>query len=70
MLGKRPSREMIQCLRRLPNSSQLAQTIPRTLAAYKSDNEPWIVGYSGRKDSTALVKLECYECHRCPTVVR
>ena len=58
MLGERSSaREMIQCLRRLPNSSQLAETIPRIIAAYKSDNEPWIVGYSGGKDSTAVVKL-------------
>lgn len=49
--------EMLQCLRRLPNSSQLAETIPRIIAAYKSDSEPWIVGYSGGKDSTAVVKL-------------
>jgi DNA sulfur modification protein DndC len=48
---------MLQCLRRLPNSAQLADTIPRIIAAYKSDSEPWIVGYSGGKDSTAVVKL-------------
>jgi DNA sulfur modification protein DndC len=51
------TREMIQCLRRLPNSAQLAETIPRIIAAYKTGNEPWIVGYSGGKDSTAVVKL-------------
>jgi len=51
------SREMLQCLRRLPNSSQLADTIPRIIAAYRADDEPWIVGYSGGKDSTAVVKL-------------
>jgi DNA sulfur modification protein DndC len=48
---------MLQCLKRLPNSAQLAETIPRIIAAYKSDSEPWIVGYSGGKDSTAVVKL-------------
>jgi DNA sulfur modification protein DndC len=48
---------MLQCLRRLPNSSQLAETIPRIISAYKNDDEPWIVGYSGGKDSTAVVKL-------------
>jgi DNA sulfur modification protein DndC len=48
---------MLQCLRRLPNSAQLADTIPRIIAAYKSDSEPWIVGYSGGKDSTAVLKL-------------
>jgi len=48
---------MLQCLRRLPNAGQLAETIPRIIAAYKNDSEPWIVGYSGGKDSTAVVKL-------------
>jgi DNA sulfur modification protein DndC len=58
MLGERSSaRNMLQCLRRLPNSARLAETIPRIIAAYKSDDEPWIVGYSGGKDSTAVVKL-------------
>src|SRR5215813_9306831 len=51
------ARQMLQCLRRLPNSTQLAETIPRIIAAYKRDSDPWIVGYSGGKDSTAVVKL-------------
>jgi DNA sulfur modification protein DndC len=51
------TREILQCLRRLPNSDQLAQTIPRIIAAYKNDGEPWVIGYSGGKDSTAVVKL-------------
>jgi len=51
------AREMLECLRRLPNSSQLAHTIPRIIAAYKADHEPWVVSYSGGKDSTAIVKL-------------
>src|ERR1700677_4550290 len=58
MDGERSStRKMLQCLRRLPTSVQLAETIPRIIAAYKSDSEPWVVGYSGGKDSTAVVKL-------------
>lgn len=56
-LDRSSTREMLQCLRRLPNSAQLADTIPRIIAAYKSDSEPWIIGYSGGKDSTAVVKL-------------
>lgn len=51
------SREMLQCLRRLPNSFQLLDTVSRIVTAYNSDTEPWIVGYSGGKDSTAVVKL-------------
>lgn len=51
------SGEMLQCLRRLPNSFQLLQTISRIVKAYESDAEPWVVGYSGGKDSTAVVKL-------------
>ena len=51
------SREMVQCLRRLPNSFQLLDTISRVVNAYQADNDPWVVGYSGGKDSTALVKL-------------
>jgi DNA sulfur modification protein DndC len=51
------SRRMLQCLLRLPNRSKLAETIPRIIGAYKSDSEPWIIGYSGGKDSTAVVKL-------------
>lgn len=52
----RPER-ILQCLRRLPNSARLAETLPRIIAAYKDDPNPWIVGYSGGKDSTAVVKL-------------
>ena len=51
------SRQMLQCLRRLPNSLQLGVTMARIMGAYKRDREPWIVGYSGGKDSTAVVKL-------------
>lgn len=51
------SREMLQCLRRLPNSFQLLETISRIVNAYRKDTDPWVIGYSGGKDSTAVVKL-------------
>lgn len=58
MISQRPSaREMVQCLRRLPNSFQLLETISRIIEAYVADQDPWVVGYSGGKDSTAVVKL-------------
>jgi len=48
---------MLQCLRRLPNGPLLSTTIATIANAYRSSREPWLVGYSGGKDSTALVKL-------------
>jgi hypothetical protein len=51
------SGEMLQCLQRLPNRAQLFRAISRITTAYLSDMEPWVVGYSGGKDSTAVVKL-------------
>src|SRR5208283_4003605 len=50
-------KEMLQCLRRLPNSFQLLETVSRIVSAYNSDTDPWVIGYSGGKDSTAVVKL-------------
>jgi DNA sulfur modification protein DndC len=67
--------EMLQCLRKLPNRIQLAETLARITGAYKSDNSPWIVGYSGGKDSTAIVKLSFQSlvripsCHKQVTVI-
>lgn len=52
-----PSRPILQCLHKLPNKAQLLCAISRITAAYLSDPEPWVVGYSGGKDSTAVVKL-------------
>lgn len=51
------SGEMLQCLQRLPNRTQLCRAISRITTAYLSDAQPWVVGYSGGKDSTAVVKL-------------
>lgn len=53
-VGARP---ILQCLHRLPNKIQILAAISRITAAYLADNEPWVVGYSGGKDSTAVVKL-------------
>lgn len=57
LAARSPGREMLQCLRRLPNSPKVGETLALIMAAYKSDREPWIVGYSGGKDSTAIAKL-------------
>jgi DNA sulfur modification protein DndC len=51
------TRSVLQCLHRLPNRGQVVQAISRITTAYLSDTEPWVVGYSGGKDSTAVVKL-------------
>ena len=48
---------LLQCLHRLPNKAQLIRAISRITTAYLRDPEPWVVGYSGGKDSTAVVKL-------------
>jgi DNA sulfur modification protein DndC len=51
------SHKIIQCLRRLPNGPLIISAIHRILEAYQTDSRPWVVAYSGGKDSTALVKL-------------
>jgi DNA sulfur modification protein DndC len=51
------TRSVLQCLHRLPNRGQVVQAISRITTAYLSSAEPWVVGYSGGKDSTAVVKL-------------
>jgi hypothetical protein len=50
-------RTVLQCLHRIPNRGQLIRGIARITTAYLKDSEPWVVGYSGGKDSTAVVKL-------------
>ena len=55
--GQHTSSSLLQCLHKLPNKGQVLQAVSRITSAYLSDPEPWIVGYSGGKDSTALVKL-------------
>jgi DNA sulfur modification protein DndC len=48
---------MLQCLRKLPNGFQMLNSISRIVDAYQRDATPWIIGYSGGKDSTAVMKL-------------
>lgn len=51
------TQSVLQCLHKLPNKVQVLHAISRITSAYISDPDPWVVGYSGGKDSTALVKL-------------
>lgn len=51
------TKQLLQCLHKLPNKGQILHAISRITSAYLSDPEPWVVGYSGGKDSTAVVKL-------------
>lgn len=48
---------MLQCLKRLPDSGKAYAATRRISEAYTADDVQWIVGYSGGKDSTALLKL-------------
>lgn len=39
------------------NENTLEELIDEIKYVYKSDNRPWVIGYSGGKDSTAVVEL-------------
>jgi DNA sulfur modification protein DndC len=41
----------------LLNNSKIDETIKLIQSVYVNDSRPWVVGYSGGKDSTALVQL-------------
>jgi DNA sulfur modification protein DndC len=45
------------CLRKLPLSPRIKSAIELIKNAYESDSEPWIVGFSGGKDSSCVLKL-------------
>jgi DNA sulfur modification protein DndC len=51
------AKSVLQCLHKLPNKGQVLKALSRITSAYLNDPEPWVVGYSGGKDSTAVVKL-------------
>jgi DNA sulfur modification protein DndC len=51
------AKRVLQCLHKLPNKGQILQGISRITSAYLTDPAPWVIGYSGGKDSTAVVKL-------------
>ncbi|MHC4132495.1 MAG: phosphoadenosine phosphosulfate reductase domain-containing protein [Planctomycetota bacterium] len=38
-------------------NTKISRAIKRVLESYRSDNNPWIVGFSGGKDSTAVLKI-------------
>ena len=39
------------------NENTLEELIDEIKYVYQSDNRPWVIGYSGGKDSTAVVEL-------------
>ena len=39
------------------NENTLDELIEEIKYVYKSDNRPWVIGYSGGKDSTTVVEL-------------
>jgi DNA sulfur modification protein DndC len=51
------NKQILQCLHGLPNKRQVLSTVSRITTAYLRGPEPWVIGYSGGKDSTAVVKL-------------
>ena len=36
---------------------KINEVLEEMKVVYKNDNRPWIIGYSGGKDSTAVVQL-------------
>lgn len=51
------SQRIRQCVGRLPNGALIKETLALIASAYLDNDEPWVIGYSGGKDSTALLKL-------------
>ena len=45
------------CLAKLPTSARMRQAVIRIKKAYEEDTRPWVVGYSGGKDSSAVLRL-------------
>jgi DNA sulfur modification protein DndC len=48
---------LTSCLAGLPISTAVRDAVQRIAHAYQADNEPWIVGFSGGKDSCCVLKL-------------
>src|SRR3981081_4198248 len=62
------------CLSRIPLSGKIREAIEIIRDAYESDHEPWVIGYSGGKDSSCLLKLvfhalRCAQFHHKPVTV-
>lgn len=51
------TRKLEYCLAKLPTSPRIRQAVSRIKAAYEEDADPWVIGYSGGKDSSVVLKL-------------
>ena len=60
--------QMSQCLRDLPGGQRFLETMAHIAAAFRRDNDPWILAYSGGKDSTAVLKLVFQALLRLDTI--
>lgn len=49
------------------NENTLEELIEEIQYVYRSDNRPWVIGYSGGKDSTTVVELVYKMSRRCQT---
>lgn len=56
--------------RRLGFRTALAALMDEVAALYRSDDIPWVVGYSGGKDSTATLQLVWHTLARMPVAER
>lgn len=68
MITSSAHQKLEYCLSRLPISPLIRQAVARIKAAYERDLFPWVIGYSGGKDSSAVLKLVFHalrlvECH-------
>jgi DNA sulfur modification protein DndC len=63
------------CLNQLPLSNAIKNAIARIAEGYQRDSDPWIVGFSGGKDSSCLLKLlfhalrQVHDYHKPITIV-
>jgi DNA sulfur modification protein DndC len=55
--SQRVQRDPAYCLATIPLSNRVRTAIDRIARAYEADSDPWIVGFSGGKDSSCVLKL-------------
>lgn len=72
--AKRIAHDPAYCLAKLELSGRVRSAIARIAHAYSEDNDPWIVGFSGGKDSSCILKLlfhalRCLPNHHKPVTV-
>jgi DNA sulfur modification protein DndC len=74
MRSRRPY-DPAECLNRLPIAVAIRDAIDRIARGYESDPDPWIVGFSGGKDSSCLLKIlfhalrRVHDYHKPVTIV-